>query len=98
MSKFRPKWIEGIHEEFTTLENNETYEVVDKIPPGVRIFPSAIILKVKRDPAGRAVRYKARLVAGGNLQSDPVDYTELYAPVVCIELVSVLLSVEPSKN
>ena len=92
-SKDRQEWIKSIREELTTLLVNKTWKVVTKVPRGARILSSAIILKRKRDAAGIVVRFKARLVAHGNQQSDPVDYLELYAPVACIELVRVLLSV-----
>ena len=95
-SKDWPLWVKGIIEEFDTLEDNDTWEVIDYVPVGTRVLPAAVILKVKRDANGRPVRFKARLVVRGNLQSDPVDYTELYAPVACIELVRVLLSVAVS--
>lgn len=60
------------------------------------MLPSGVILRLKRNPEGSPVRYKARLVARGNFQSDAGDYTELYAPVECIEVLRILLSVAVS--
>lgn len=92
----RPEWEQGIREEFQTLQDNDTFEVVDKVPPGVQVLPSNIILKIKRDSDGNAARYKARVVVLGNLQSVPVTLLELYAPVACIELVRVMLTIAVS--
>ena len=92
------KWIVAIHEEFETLQHNKTWTNGGIPPQGARILPSEIILKIKRDPMGKPARFKARLVARGKFQADPIDYTELYAPVACIEMVRILLSVAVAKS
>ena len=92
------KWIVAIHEEFETLQHNKTWTNGGIPPQGARILPSEIILKIKRDPMGKPARFKARLVARGKFQADPIDYTELYAPVACIEMVRILLSIAVAKS
>lgn len=57
------------------------------------VVPSAVTLKIKRDAKGRQTRCKERLVARGKFRTNPVYYTELYAPVPCFELVRVFLSI-----
>lgn len=57
-----------------------------------------MVLKVKRDSDGNIERYKARLVVRGNLQSSESDYTNLYAPVACIELVRLFLAISLAKG
>jgi hypothetical protein len=47
---------------------------------------------VKKDPAGRVVKYKARLVAKGYAQRQGVDYDEVFAPVARMETVHLLLA------
>lgn len=67
--------------------------MVDYAPLGKKFLPSIVILKIKRDANGKPVRFKARLGVLGNLQGLIGDYSELYAPVACIELIRVLLAV-----
>lgn len=93
----RSDWLAAINKEFSTLTSNGTWKAA-KPPPGNRPLPSGVILRLKRDSTGRPARFKARLVARGNFQSEVNDYTELYAPVACIELVRVLLSISVSKG
>lgn len=52
-----------------------------------------IILKLERDNVGRPARLKARVVGLGNYQEGFGNEIELYAPVVCIELVRTLFVV-----
>ena len=66
-----------------------------KTPHATKFLPGGILLKLKRDSNGLTVRFKARLVVRGNLQddSDFDTHLQLYAPIVCIELVRLLLNV-----
>lgn len=66
--------------------------------PGIRVLPSGSILRLKGDATSRPARFKARLVALGDLQDDLVEYTELYAPIACIELVRTVLAVVVAKG
>lgn len=89
----RKYWLEAVREEFKTLEKNGTWEVHDNPPKGVKALPSGIILKIKRDEHSDPARFKARLVARGNFQSELEIEIDLYAPVACIEMVRLILSV-----
>ena len=84
--------MKGIQEEFETLNKNGTWKE-ETSPPGIRPLPSGIILKLKRDSKGKPARFKGRVVALGNFQLNSVDYSELYAPVACIELVLILICI-----
>jgi Reverse transcriptase (RNA-dependent DNA polymerase) len=42
---------------------------------------SHLVLKAKRDTAGAIIKYKARLVAGGDAQVHGLDFDQSYAPV-----------------
>ena len=77
------KWIAATHEELSSLEANNTWTIVNKhdIPREHRILQSKFIFKTKLDQDGGVARYKARLVALGNLQREGIDYNEVYAPV-----------------
>jgi hypothetical protein len=57
----------------------------------VRVFPSRIILKVKRGFDGSIDRYKARLVLLGHLRVD-IDYNETYTPGANFTVIRALLA------
>jgi len=67
-------------EEMSSLEKNETWELVD-LPEGRRPIGSKWTYKIKRDAHGTITKYKARLVAQGYSQVQGIDYEEVYAPV-----------------
>ena len=91
-------WKQAIQEEFDNLINSDTWEPDKSPPPTTRILPSGVILRLKRDEEGHPKRFKAHLVARGNFQDNSVDYTELYAPVACVETIRFLLSIAASNQ
>ena len=97
-SSERTAWIKAVKEEFSTLRAAATWNEDCAPPPGAKILPSGIILKLKRDENGQPKRFKARLVARGNLQDSFTYDIELYAPVACIESVRTLLAVAIAKG
>ena len=74
------KWKEAFDAEYSSLINNETWELVPP-PLDANIVGSKWVLKVKRDANGNINRYKARLVAQGYSQVKGVDYDEVFSPV-----------------
>lgn len=44
------------------------------------------------------MKFKSRLVARGNLQSNTAPYTERYAPVACLDLVRILLVISAARD
>lgn len=85
-------WIRSIQEELENLEKLETWKIVNKKSNILyrdkrKLIPTHIVLKIKRDKNGKPVRFKARIVAGGNLQIKGIDYQDVYAPVVDFSLV-----------
>ena len=90
-------WIEAIEEELAGLNENGTWKPLGEVmrgangqvgPKGERLLPTHINLKIKRNEDGLPIRFKARVVAGGNHQIHGEDYDEVYAPVIdfCIVL------------
>jgi hypothetical protein len=47
--------------------------------PSMNILSSHLVLKAKRDTAGAIIKYKARLVAGGDAQVHGLDFDQSYA-------------------
>ena len=87
-----------MREEFKTLIDLRTWTDEKNIPKGTQLIRTGIILKLKRDENGIPARFKARVVARGNEQSDDLEYIELYGPVACIEAVRILLAVATAKG
>ena len=83
-------WMQAISEEYESLLEAETWEVVQP-PAGIRIFPSKFVFKIKRNSDGSIERYKARLVLLGHLQRPEVDFFDTYAPVVDFTAVRIAL-------
>jgi len=77
--------------EMQAIEENRTWDVSD-LPPKQKAIGLKWVFKVKKDPDGNVVKYKARLMAKGYAQRQGVDFDEVFAPVARIETVRVLLA------
>lgn len=94
----RPLWMAAIDEEFQTLSKNNSWTEEKETGSSNSPLPSGIILKVKRDEMGIPARFKARLVVRGNLQESSNHASDLYAPVACMELVRIMLSLSITRE
>jgi len=74
------KWIGAMLEEYNSIMENGTWELVP-LPPGRKAVGCKWVYKIKRDAAGNIKRWKARLVAKGYSQVGGLDFTETFAPV-----------------
>src|ERR1700752_4112245 len=88
----REKWLEAINAEYESLNDNGTWELVER-PKGRKLVSCKWVFKVKHNVDGTVDRYKARLVARAFTQTEGVDYHETYAPVVKMTSIRVLLSI-----
>jgi hypothetical protein len=84
-------WRLAMLDEFTSIEDNNTWVLVDP-PPGVRAIGLKWVFKTKRDEARLISKYKGRLVAKGYVQRQGVDFDEVFAPVARLESVRLLLA------
>jgi len=73
------KWHKAAQDEFMSLENNGTWELVD-LPPGAKAIDSGWAFMVKHNADGSVECYKARLVTKGFSQCSGIDYNEVFAP------------------
>lgn len=80
-SEFSDEWKAAMHEEVELLKANKTW-VLTNLPPGENAVKSKWVFKTKRNGEGKAVRWRARLVAKGFSQREGLDYGETFAPVV----------------
>ncbi|THH06845.1 hypothetical protein EW145_g3796 [Phellinidium pouzarii] len=71
-------WEAAVKEELKVLEDAGTWTVCDA-PLGANIVGSKWVFKIKKNAAGKPIRYKAHLVAQGFSQVPGVDYFDTYA-------------------
>lgn len=88
----KAKWEVAVQEEMDAIMKSGALVRAD-LPPGRRAISTKFIFKRKLDIDGLVKRYKARLVAHGNLQRHGVDYEETYAPVVDWEVALAAISI-----
>ena len=90
-------WREAMLDEMTSIEANNTWELVD---PPMRQRPIGLkwVFKTKRDATGIIIKHKARLVAKGYVQRQGVDFDEVFAPVARLETVRLLLALAASEG
>lgn len=77
----RKQWKGGMTEEFESLEENDTWALVD-LPHGRTALRGRWVYTLKRGPNGEVTRYKARWVVRGFEQREGLDYNETFASVV----------------
>lgn len=85
------QWKKAMMEEYRSLLQNNTWDLVD-LPPNRKAIPCKWIFKTKRDGDGAIVRHKARLVIKGYAQRYGIDYKETFSPVVRYNSLRYLLS------
>ena len=72
-----PQWQAAMQQEYSSLIDNGTWELVD-LPPYRVVVNNMWIYKVKSDTVGDVSRFKARFVAKGCSQCAGLDYTETF--------------------
>jgi len=86
------KWTVAMHEEYSALMNNNTWEL-RPLPPGRKAIATRWIFKLKYTADGEVDRYKARWVAKGFSQQYGINYNETFAPVMRMENLRLLLAI-----
>jgi hypothetical protein len=90
-------WKNAMIIEMNSIQSNKTWEL-SSLPTGHRAIGLKWVFKVKKDPQGRIIKHKARLVAKEYAQREGVDYDEVFAPVARIETVRLLIAVAAKRG
>ncbi|KAE9280413.1 Retrovirus-related Pol polyprotein from transposon TNT 1-94, partial [Phytophthora rubi] len=85
------QWGKAMDCEIHSHEENATWVLVPR-PRGRNILKNRWVYVIKYKPDGSVDRFKARLVIKGFLQKYGIDYTEIFAPVVRMEILRQLLA------
>jgi hypothetical protein len=93
----KDKWLEAIDKEISALKDAGTWAMVSH-QPCMNILRSHLVLKANRDTAGAIIKYKARLVAGGDSQVHGLNFDQSYAPVADFTVVRVIPSIAAREN
>lgn len=85
-------WTTAIEAELLNLIKHGTGTVTPRhaIPTGAQILPVKVVLKLKRDTAGRPMKYKARLCVLGNLARKSV--ASVFAPTANDKSLKILMA------
>jgi hypothetical protein len=75
------QWEQAMKEEYNSLLENKTWEVVDR-PTNRKVLTSRWVFKRKLGSDGEVARHKARFVVRGFSQIYGLDFDETYASVV----------------
>ena len=90
-------WKKSMKEEFSSLQKNNTWELVD-LPPRRKLVKCKWVFKAKFAADGSPLKYKEILVAKGYSQVHGIDYNETLAPVEKIDSIRLALAITASKK
>ena len=92
-----PRWKTTMKEEFSSLQKNNTWELVD-LPPGRKLVKCKWVFKTKFAADGPPLKYNAILVAKGYSQVHGISYIETFAPVANMDSIRLALAIAASKH
>ncbi|KAF1323990.1 Integrase catalytic core protein, partial [Globisporangium splendens] len=85
-------WRLAAESEYSSLIENKTWTLVT-LPPNRKALKCRWVWTKKYKGDGKLDRYKARLVIKGFLQKYGIDYNEIFAPVIRMEVLRLLLTI-----
>jgi len=86
----RKQWLSAVQAELKNLYNHHIMTFVKTIPKNANLIFTQWVFAIKRNKANEIVKYKARIVARGDLQIYGVDYVIVYSPtldIICIRII-----------
>ncbi|GAA5820848.1 hypothetical protein JCM11491_006320, partial [Sporobolomyces phaffii] len=95
----RAQWIAAVEAERAAMKERGVFddELVE-LPRGGKAIPLKWVLLVKRDEYGSVIKYKARLVARGDLQRPGIDFSEVFSSTIRFASILVLLALAVIKK
>ena len=90
-------WFDAAQSEIKSHDDNGTWTLVPR-PSGRKVLRNRWVWVVKYNGNGEVDRFKARLVIKGFLQQFGIDYTEIFAPVLRMEVLRLLLTIAAILN
>lgn len=90
----KEKWLSAIEEEKKSLEENETWTLVNKSDVNnKKVLSNRWVFKIKEDGS-----YKARLVVRGFEQEQGIDYNETFSPVISSCAIRLIFAIAAERN
>jgi transposase InsO family protein len=86
------EWKAGCDEEYKSLDDNKTWELVD-LPEDAHVIGSGWVFRRKLQMDGTIKRWKARFVARGYEQTEGVDFHETFSPVASYASIRLVLAI-----
>lgn len=93
----QPEWKDAMSAEYLSLLHDNIWSLVD-LPSNRQAIGCKWVLKVKENPDGSILKYKARLAAKGFHQIAGFDFNETFSPVVKPTTIRVVLSLALSRG
>lgn len=90
-------WYKAADSEIAMLMEKGTWELVP-LPPGRKAIKNKWVFRIKRNPDGTVIKYKARLCACGYSQIQGLDFQEIYAPVCRSESLRLFLAIAAGRD
>lgn len=91
------QWTTAINEELNSLEENNTWILVNR-PKNQNVISNRWVLKIEYKSDGTIDKYKARLVIRGFSQKEGVDFHEIYPPVLKYNTVRAVLAIVAAED
>ena len=91
------QWMDAMKEELKMIENNQSWELVDKLTHK-RAIGVKWVYRTKLNSDGSINKHKARLVFKGYAQMFRVDFSETFAPVARLDTIRMLLVLATQKG
>jgi hypothetical protein len=87
-----PNWQIAMVEELKSIEDNDTWDIVD-LPDGHRVIGLKWVYKAKKYEQVRVVKHKEWLVAKGYIQKPGIDHDEAFVLVVRMHSARLILAI-----
>jgi hypothetical protein len=92
----RPSWRKAMMEEMASIEENDTWSLVD-LPPSLKSIGVKWLFKVKRDEDGAVSKHKACLMVKAYTQWHDINYDKVFTPVARLDSVHLLIALAAHK-